>query len=290
VYLAWSQWLCGLIDRGRVTLEAGLALAERVADANCVLWALTFAAVVCLWRGEFAEAQRQSEAAIAIARKHSLAMWQGATTICRGVALGCLGRHQEGIAELHAGFAGVDATGTRVLDSLWFGFIAEAYTAAGQFDAALAALDRVAEVTAATSESFYQAELHRLRGALLRERGDYFAAEEWLRRAIELAESQGAKSLELRAGNGLALLWGDQGNRQQAIDLLASVYGWFTEGFDTADLKAAIPLRCSARPLSGGLRPLEPRTSAIFVGKKLASRPAATTLMPRTGGHPGNVG
>jgi predicted ATPase len=239
VYLAWSQWLRGFIDRGRATLEGGLALAGRVADANYILWALTFAAVTYLWRGEFAEAQRQSEAANAIACKHSLAMWLGATTMCRGVALGRLGRHQEGIAELHAGFAGFDATGTRITDPLWFGFIAEAHTAAGQFDAALAALDRAAEVVAVTSESFYQAELHRLRGALLKERGDYLAAEDWLRRAIELAESQGAKSLKLRAANGLARLWGDQGKRQQAIDLLTPVYGWFTEGFDTTDLKDA---------------------------------------------------
>jgi class 3 adenylate cyclase/predicted ATPase len=239
VYLALSQWLRGFIDRGMATLEAGLALAERFADANYILWALTFGAVMRLWRGEFAEAQRQSEAAITVARQHDLAMWLGATTMCRGVALGYLSHNQEGLAELHAGLAGFHATGTRVLGSLWFGFIAEAHAAAGEFDAARAALDRAAEVAAVTSESFYQAEVHRLRGMLFKEKGDYFAAEDWLRRAIDLAESQGAKSLELRAANGLARLWGDQGKRHQAIDLLAPVYGWFAEGFDTADLKDA---------------------------------------------------
>jgi predicted ATPase len=126
-----------------------------------------------------------------------------------------------------------------VLDTQWLGFTAEACAQAGRFDDALAALDRATSTAAATGESYYQAELHRLRGAVLAETGDAAEAASWLQQAIDTACSQQAKSLELRAATSLARLWCDQGRRTEACDLLAPVYGWFTEGFDTADLKDA---------------------------------------------------
>jgi predicted ATPase len=122
---------------------------------------------------------------------------------------------------------------------LFVGFTAEAHAAAGQIDAALDTLDRASELKAEASESFYEAELHRLRGTLLMEKGDPAGAGAWLRRAIELAHTQGAKSLELRAAASFARLWRDQSKRTEACDLLAPVYGWFTEGFDTPDLMEA---------------------------------------------------
>jgi predicted ATPase len=100
-------------------------------------------------------------------------------------------------------------------------------------------LDRAAQTAAATGECHYQAELHRLRGAVLVETGEDAQAAVWLQRAIDTARSQQAKSLELRAATSLARLWADQGKRLQAHDMLAPVYTWFTEGFDTADLKEA---------------------------------------------------
>jgi predicted ATPase len=91
----------------------------------------------------------------------------------------------------------------------------------------------------ATGESYYQAELRRLRGEVLMRTGEDVEAASWLQRAIDTARSQQAKSLELRAATSLARLWRDQGKPAQAHDLLAPVYGWFTEGFDTQDLKDA---------------------------------------------------
>ena len=100
-------------------------------------------------------------------------------------------------------------------------------------------VEELAETAAATGECHYQAELQRLRGTVLAEIGDTAEAAAWLQRAIDTARSQQARSLELRAATSLARLWRDQGKRTQAHDLLAPVYGWFTEGFDTADLKDA---------------------------------------------------
>jgi predicted ATPase len=108
-----------------------------------------------------------------------------------------------------------------------------------RIDDALATLDRAAETAAVTRESYYQAELYRLRGLVLAGIGEQAEAASWLKRAIDTARSQEAKSLELRATTSLARLWANQGARQKACDLLAPVYGWFTEGFDTADLKDA---------------------------------------------------
>jgi predicted ATPase len=125
----------------------------------------------------------------------------------------------------------------RLTETQWLGLIAEARIRAGQFDQALTALDRAAATTAATGESYYQAELYRLRGVALIVSGDSAEAASWLQRAIDTARSQQAKSLELRAATSLARLWADEGQRQKAHDLLAPVNGWFAEGFDTADLK-----------------------------------------------------
>ena len=131
-----------------------------------------------------------------------------------------------------------NGVGNRLLDPQWLGYAAEAYLRANQLDDALSALDRAAEA-GATGACHYQAELHRLRGEVLAETGEYAEAESWFHQAIDTARSQQAKSLELRAATSLARLWRDQGKRAEARDLLAPVYGWFTEGFDTADLKDA---------------------------------------------------
>jgi predicted ATPase len=135
---------------------------------------------------------------------------------------------------------------------MWLSWTAEAHAAAGQIDAAFVALDRAADVAAATSEMFFQAELHRLRGALLIEKGEHSGAEAWLRRATALAQSQGAKSVELRAAMNLARLWCDQGRHTEARELLVPIYDWFTEGFDMPDLREAKALldewRCCTEP------------------------------------------
>jgi predicted ATPase len=129
--------------------------------------------------------------------------------------------------------------GAHLLDTQWLGWIAEAHRRAGEFDDALAALDHAAETAAATGEGYYQAELYRLRGVVLAETGEAAEAASWFQRAIETARGQQAKSLELRAATSLARLWRGEGKGAQARHLLAPVYGWFTEGFDTADLKEA---------------------------------------------------
>jgi predicted ATPase len=220
-------------------VEAGLALSRRLAHANSLAFALNFAAVLHSLRREFDAARGRAEATVDLAGEHPLPQWLAEAVICRGFALVGLGRQAEGIAQLRAGLADWNGAGCRLFDTQWLGFLAEAHAKAGQLEEALSALDRAADVSAATGECHYESELYRLRGALLATAGEDAEAAGWLQRAIDAARSQGAKSLELRAATSLARLWRDQGEREKARYLLVPVYGWFTEGFDTPDLVEA---------------------------------------------------
>jgi predicted ATPase len=239
LYSAEALWFLGFPDRARERIESGLALAERLAHVNSLAFALTWAAMLYNLRREFAVAQERAEAAIKIAGKHRMSAWFGHASVCRGFALTGLGHQAEGITQIQTGLAAWNVTGARLLNTQWLGFLAEAHLQAGQFDEALDALDRATVASVATGECHYRAELYRLKGVLLAEAGDGGAAALWLQQAIEEARSQGAKSLELRATTSLARLCRKQGRCAEAHDLLACVYSWFTEGFDTADLNEA---------------------------------------------------
>jgi predicted ATPase len=247
LYSAWALWFLGFPDRALNTMEAGLALSQRLSHAYSLAFAQNYAAFLHVFRREFAAAHGRAQATVDLAREHRLPQWLAQTSICQGFALVGLGQPEQGIAELRAGLAAWKATGSRVLGAQWLGLLAEAHLRAGQFDEALTVLDRAAEAATATGECHYRAELYRLRGMVLAETGQAAEAASWLDQAIDTARSQDAKSLELRAATSLARLWAKQGERRQAHDLLAPVYGWFTEGFETADLK-------DARALLGDLR------------------------------------
>ena len=239
MYSTRLLWLFGFSDHASETMEAALALCQRLPHPYSLASALSSAALIHNSRREFDTALRRAEAAINLASQHRLLQLIEHSAICRGIALVGLGQAAEGIALLDAALINWHNLGARLSDTEWLGCLAEAHFRAGQLDAALAALDRAAETAAETGECHYQAELHRLRGTVLAKTGEAAEAAAWLQRAIDTARSHQAKSLELRAAMSLARLWGEQGERRRAHDLLAPVYGWFTEGFDTQDLKDA---------------------------------------------------
>ena len=135
----------------------------------------------------------------------------------------------------------IEATGSRVDTPLFLTLLAEALALAGKIEEGLAALDDALAQAAASGERGWDAEIHRLRGELTGRLPypDPAKAEESFRTALAIAREQGTRGYELRAATSLARLWREQGRRAEAHDLLAPVYGWFTEGFDTADLKDA---------------------------------------------------
>jgi predicted ATPase len=146
-----------------------------------------------------------------------------------------------GLAQMRQGMAAYLATGSGVFQPYYLAFLAEAHGKVGQAGEGLTMLAEALAAVHKTGERFYEAELYRLKGELLlaRSAGDYTEAEACFRQALDIARQQQAKSLELRAAMSLSRLWQRQGKHDEAHQLLSELYGWFTEGFDTADLQEA---------------------------------------------------
>ncbi|MEK7715558.1 MAG: hypothetical protein AAB387_08925, partial [candidate division NC10 bacterium] len=162
--------------------------------------------------------------------------------ILRGWALVEEGLATEGIAEMRDGLGVYRSTGTRWMEPYFLALLAEAYGTAGQPQEGLRVMAEALDVMGETRECAWEAELHRIEGELLLESGSPHArqdAEERFRRAIDTARQQEARSWELRAAMSLGRLWQGQGKRDAARQLLTQVYDWFTEGFDTVDVRAA---------------------------------------------------
>ncbi|MGO9400247.1 MAG: hypothetical protein ACLP19_20745 [Xanthobacteraceae bacterium] len=162
---------------------------------------------------------------------------KAAATVLQGWARVQQGEGEEAIADIRRGIAAYRATGAELESSYWFALLAEATGDA--VEEGLAALTEALDLVATTGVRLYHAELFRLKGELLLKRAEPNQAEASFHEAIRVASIQHAKPLELRASTSLARFWRDQGKPQQARELLAPVYGWFTEGFDTRDLKEA---------------------------------------------------
>ncbi len=235
---AQAEWLLGYPEKALASIAESLVLAERIAHPFTLSLALTIASVLYLNRREPERALRQLEAAEALAAEQRLSLiyrtWHAAR---RGSARTRCSRrgnrpHSRGRNEL-------DPARTHSLLPYGFAFLAEGLARHGDRAAALAALREGLETAGATGEHMWDAELHRLTGTVLLAENQLDEGQASLQQAIRIAQAQQAKSLELRAATNLARLWGEQGRRAEARDLLAPVYGWFTEGFDTADLKEA---------------------------------------------------
>jgi len=151
------------------------------------------------------------------------------------------GEGKAGITRIEEGIAAFQMTGAKLLSVWWLGLRAEAYGKLGRVEEGLTILAEALRAAKDTGEHFYDAELHRLKGEFLLQLSadNQREAEACFQHAITIAQSQGAKAWELRTATSLARLWQHQGKRQQARDLLAPVYHWFTEGFDTPDLQDA---------------------------------------------------
>jgi predicted ATPase len=149
-----------------------------------------------------------------------------------------LGQREKGVTQLTRGLAAYRAQGLLHVP-MGLTLLADAYGKVQQPQDGLKQLVEAIGVTDRTEGRYYEAEMHRVRGELLLSIHDHGAAEASFREAISIAQHQSAKTWELRAAMSMARLWRDQGKRHEARDLLAPVYGWFTEGFDTLDLKEA---------------------------------------------------
>jgi class 3 adenylate cyclase/predicted ATPase len=240
-YGAVALWSTGRPDQARAWAAEGVELARSLGHPLSLAFALVFAAFVHVIRREPGEAQRQASEAIALSSEQGFPLWLGAGAVARGWATAARGLATEGVEEVRSGLAQLGATGVKLAAPLFALLLADANRRIRAFEEASGALELAVSLAEETRQHFYDAELQRLGGEILLDQGtpDAGEAERRFRRAIEIARSQKAKSLELRAATSLTRLWRDQGKRTQARDLLAPIYGWFTEGFSTQDLKDA---------------------------------------------------
>jgi predicted ATPase len=185
--------------------------------------------------------QQTGDALATLAGEQGFPHFLGATKVMRGWVLAETDDAEAGLAQIREGLAAWKATGAGFCVPYFLGLQAQAHARAGQVEEGLDRLMEALTLADKTGEHGLEAELHRLRSELLQMVPGYDPAtvEESFRRAMTVAHSQGARLWELRAAMSMARLWRDQGKPQQARELLAPVFGWFTEGFDTRDLKEA---------------------------------------------------
>jgi len=248
--LAWTLWLLGYAEQAWARSREALALAQAMAHAYSLTFALHLAGVLHQCRREVQVVQELAEAEMALARAQGFPYWAEGGMVRRGWALVHQGMAEEGIAQLRQGLDAWLARGNNLGKTHILARLAEAYGTAGQPAEGLSVLADALATVRHNAEHLYEAELYRLKGELLLQSGVQglapedcpsrtAEAEACFRQACDLAHHQQAKSLELRATMSLARLWQAQDKRAAAYELLAPVYGWFTEGFDTADLQEA---------------------------------------------------
>jgi class 3 adenylate cyclase/predicted ATPase len=237
-FLGRVLWHLGYPDRALACAEQAVAIAAGVSHPISRAGALSWAAALHQLRGEAERAREVAETDLALTTEEVIPFFRAQAIVLRGWALVEQGQCEEGIAQLGEGLVAYRATGAELECSHWLALLAEAYRDTGQPEEGLRLIAEALDHVAQTGIVYYEAELHRL-DAELRLRldpPDEQRAEAGFRRALETAGRQQAKSWELRAATSLAGLWGKQGRQTEARELLAPVYGWFTEGFDTADL------------------------------------------------------
>jgi predicted ATPase len=178
---------------------------------------------------------------VALADEKGGAYWKAVGTMMQGDLLALTGNALVAVQKITSGVTAQRSTGATVLIPSYLSFLARAYADLGRFDDAWRYIDEATTAVETTKERLFEAEIRRIAGeiALLSPQPDAAKAEAYFEHALAVSRRQQAKSCELRAAMSMALLWRDQGKVQQARELLAPVYGWFTEGFDTRDLKEA---------------------------------------------------
>jgi class 3 adenylate cyclase/predicted ATPase len=250
-------WELGYLDQALKSVHDAFALARELGHPFSLAYALICAAFLHQFRREGQLAQEWAEATVALCTEHGFSFWLMYGTMVKGWSLVEQGQGEEGVAQMRQGFAAVQATGVELGRPTDLALLAEAYGKVGRAEEGLALLAEAGAVVDKTGERFHEAELYRLKGELTLQQfqvqGSKFKvenpqsaicnpqleAEACFLKALEVARQQQAKSLELRAVMSLSRLWQQQGKKDKARQMLAEIYGWFREGFDTKDLQEA---------------------------------------------------
>jgi class 3 adenylate cyclase/predicted ATPase len=238
---ALAMVLLGYPDRALTDADRAVQHARDTGQAASLMFALFFALRVKLPCRNYEAALALADELFILADEKSALFWKTCAVLGRGDAFALIGRAAEAVETITSGLAALRTTGTTLWLPSDMSYLATAHAGLGQFDEAWRCIGEAISTIATTKERWFEAEANRVAGeiALKSPEPDAAKAKTYFERALAVARKQQAKWWELRAAMSMARLWRDQGKRQQARELLAPVYGWFTEGFDTRDLKEA---------------------------------------------------
>jgi predicted ATPase len=235
------MWLLGYPEAGRRDAERALNDARALGQAATLMHVLVNTATFRIHVRDYAAANAQSDEVIGLADKKGALIWKAAGTVIKGCVFALTAQASDAVETITLGFTAWRPSGTTVLMPWLLSHLARAHAELGQFDDAWRCIDEAMTTVETTKETWCEAEVHRAVGeiALMSPEQDAGKAEAYFERALSVARKQQAKSWELRAAMSMARLRRDQGKREEARELLAPVYGWFTEGSDALDLKEA---------------------------------------------------
>jgi class 3 adenylate cyclase/predicted ATPase len=241
IQAAMCLWYLGYAEQALEKAHEAVTLADELSHPFSTAIALAFSAFIHQYRGEVDLTRERAEATMALCAEQGFAQWLAVGNILRGWAVAAKVQANEGIAKIEQGIITYRATGAKLRVPHYLTLLAEAYRLTGQAEQGLSALAEALELFENIGEQRWETEIYRVKGELLmwRSAENRTEAEACFHHAIEVAHRQSAMSLELRAATSLARLWCDHGESAEARDLLTPVYDWFTEGFDTGDLKVA---------------------------------------------------
>ena len=242
--LSWKSlacWLLGYPQTALADAEQALKVAREMGHSATLMYVLNFSAWTNIFCGNYAVANALVDEFSALKDKTGSLFWGAWGMMQRGFLMALTGKAPDAVQTITSGLTAMRATGTTMWMPLWLSYLTRANAEIGQFDDVRRGIGEAIVAVEAAKERWCEAEVNRIAGeiALLSPKPDLAKAEAYFERALAVAREQEAKSWELRAAMSMARLWRDQGSRQQARDILAPVYGWFTEGFGALDLKRA---------------------------------------------------
>jgi predicted ATPase/class 3 adenylate cyclase len=239
-YRSMALWSLGYPDAALADAKRAVNFAREIGQASTLMAALAVPSITHILCGNYADATALLDEAVALADEKGSLFWK-AHAATKGCALALIGKTSDAVRLITSGMTAWHSTGTTVWTPTYLAYLAKAYAELGQFDEALRCVSEAMTAVQTSKEKWHEPDIHRIAGqvTLMTPDPDAAKAEAYFERALAVARQQQAKSWELRAAMSLARLWRDQGKVSEARELLAPVYGWFTEGFDTLDLKEA---------------------------------------------------
>jgi predicted ATPase len=240
-FRALLLWMLGYPDAALTDIDDALEDAREVNQAGTMLYSLAVSSRTLVAAREYAKASAVAHELITLADEKGAALWKAFGVADQGCIKVWTGKASEGMELLTSGISGIQSTGATYSLPLYFSYLSRAYAELGRFDESWHYICDATEAVKKTKETWCESDIYRVAGEIALDH-EVTKAELYFQQALAVAQEQKAKSWELRAAMSLARVWRDQGKRYEARNLLAPVYNWFTEGFDTLDLKEAMAL------------------------------------------------